>query len=178
MARESVQKKLTRVRPPRVQISYEVEVGGAIEIKELPFVLGVMGDFTGQPTEANPLPKLKDRRFVDVNPDNFDSVLESMKPHLAFSVENKLSEESNAGDLKVDLNFRSLDDFDPGQVARQIRPLRELLDLRGKLSDLRGTLQTNEKLDQVLMDAVSNTEKLDKLRSEMGLKGEKEGETK
>ncbi|MBV9158248.1 MAG: type VI secretion system contractile sheath small subunit [Acidobacteriaceae bacterium] len=176
MARESIQKKLTRVRPPRVQISYDVEIGDAIQLKELPFVMGVMGDFTGQPTE--PLPRLKDRRFVDVNPDNFDSVLESMRPHLAFSVENKLSEDPNAGDLKVDLNFRSLEDFEPEQVARQVRPLRELLDLRGKLSDLRGTLQTNEKLDQVLMDAVSNTEKLDKLRSEIGTKGEKEGEPK
>jgi type VI secretion system protein ImpB len=174
MARESTQKKLTRVRPPRVQISYDVEIGGAIEIKELPFVLGVMGDFSGQPTE--PLPRLKDRRFVDVNPDNFDSVLESMKPHLAFSVENKLSEDPNAGDLKVDLNFKSLEDFEPEQVARQVRPLRELLDLRGKLSDLRGSLQTNEKLDQVLMDAVSNTEKLDKLRGELGV-GDK-GESK
>jgi type VI secretion system protein ImpB len=176
MARESVQKKLTRVRPPRVQISYDVQVGDAIEIKELPFVLGVMGDFTGQPIE--PLPRLKDRRFVDVNPDNFDSVLESMRPHLAFSVENKLSEDANAGDLKVDLNFRSLDDFEPEQVARQIRPLRELLDLRGKLSDLRGTLQTNENLDRVLMDAVSNTEKLDKLRSEIGPGKETEGGAK
>jgi type VI secretion system protein ImpB len=176
MARESVQKKLTRVRPPRVQISYDVQVGDAIELKELPFVLGVMGDFTGQPVE--PLPKLKDRRFVDVNPDNFDSVLESMRPHLAFSVENKLSEDPNAGNLKVDLNFRSLEDFEPEQVARQVRPLRELLELRGKLSDLRGTLQTNEKLDQVLMDAVSNTEKLDKLRSEIGAKKEGEGESK
>jgi len=163
------------VRPPRVQISYDVHVGDAIEIKELPFVLGVMGDFTGQPT--GDVKRLKDRRFVDVNPDNFDAVLEEMRPHLAFSVENKLSEDPNAGDLKVDLNFRSLEDFEPEQVARQIRPLRELLELRGKLSDLRGTLQTNEKLDQVLMDAVSNTEKLDKLRSEIGA-GEKEGEAK
>jgi len=174
MARESVQKKLTRVRPPRVQISYDVQIGDAIEIKELPFVLGVMGDFTGDASE--PLPRLKDRRFVDINPDNFDSVLESMKPHLAFSVENKLAEDADAGNLKVDLNFRSLEDFEPEQVARQIRPLRELLDLRGKLSDLRGTLQTNEKLDQLLMDAVSNTEKLDKLRGEIGTKPE--GETK
>lgn len=175
MARESVQKKLTRVRPPRVQISYDVHVGDAIEIKELPFVLGVMGDFTGQPT--GDVKRLKDRRFVDVNPDNFDAVLEEMRPHLAFSVENKLSEDPSAGDLKVDLNFRSLEDFEPEQVARQVRPLRELLELRGKLSDLRGTLQTNEKLDQVLMDAVSNTEKLEKLRKEMG-SGAQEGETK
>ena len=106
MARESIQKKLQRVRPPRVQITYDVEIGDAIELKELPFVLGVMGDFTGQPTE--PLPRLKDRRFVEVTPDNFDSVIESMRPHLAFSVENKLSEESDAPQLKVDLNFKSL----------------------------------------------------------------------
>src|SRR5215468_12573875 len=144
MARESTQKKLERVRPPRVQISYDVETGGAIEMKELPFVMGVLGDFTGQPVE--PLAKLKDRKFVEVNPDNFDSVLAGMKPHLAFSVENKLSEDPNAGQLKVDLHFKSLDDFAPDQVASQIKPLRELLDLRTKLSDLRGSLQGNDKL--------------------------------
>jgi type VI secretion system protein ImpB len=169
MARESVQKKLTRVRPPRVQISYDVQIGDAIERKELPFVLGVLGDFAGQPTGE--VTRLKDRRFVDVTPDNFDEVLANMKPHLAYSVENKLSDDPNAGQLKVDLNFRALEDFEPEQVARQIRPLRELLDLRGKLNDLRGTLQTNEKLDQVLMEAVSNTDQLEKLRSEMGLDG-------
>ena len=175
MAQESTQKKLTRVRPPRVQITYDVQVGDAIEKKELPFVLGVMGNFAGQPS-ADMAP-FKERRFVDVNPDNFDDVLASMKPHLAFAVENKLSDDPNAGQLKVDLNFRSLEDFEPEQVARQIRPLRELLDLRTKLADLRGTLQTNDKLDEVLMEAVSNPEKLDKLRSEMGMnKGE--GETK
>src|ERR1700728_1215894 len=116
-----------------------------------------------------PLPKLKERRFVEVTPDNFDSVLESMKPHLSFAVENKLSEDSNAGQLKVDLHFKSLEDFEPEQVARQVKPLRELLDLRSKLNDLRGNLQTNEKLDELLVDAVSNTEKLNKLRSELGL---------
>src|SRR6478672_6147095 len=101
MARDSMQHKLDRVRPPRVQITYDVEVGDAIELKELPFVMGVLGDFTGQPTE--PLAKLKDRKFVDVNPDNFDDVLKSMRPHLAFTVENKLSEDPEAGKLGVDL---------------------------------------------------------------------------
>src|SRR6201996_6911457 len=109
MARESTQHKLDRVRSPRVHITYDVETGGAIELKELPFVMGVLGDFTGQPSE--PLPKLKDRKFVEVNPDNFDTVLEGMKPHLAFSVENKLSEDPNAPQLKVDLHFKSLEDF-------------------------------------------------------------------
>ena len=170
MARESVQKKLQRVRPPRVQVTYDVEVGDAIQLKELPFVLGVLGDFTGMPSEQ--LPRLKDRRFVEVTGDNFDSVLESMKPHVAFAVENKLSEESEAPQLKVDLQFKTLEDFEPEQVARQVKPLRELLDLRTKLNDLRGNLQTNEKLDEALLDAVSKTEKLDKLKSEVGEKGE------
>jgi type VI secretion system protein ImpB len=171
---QSVQKKLERVRPPRVHVTYDVETGGAIEIKELPFVMGVLGDFSGQPTE--PLPRLKDRRFVEVNPDNFDSVLESMKPHLAFAVENKLSEDAEAGQLKVSLDFKSMDDFSPENVAKQVKPLRELLDLRTRLNDLKGTLQTNDKLDQVLLDAVSNTDKLNQLRAELG--GKKEGEEK
>ena len=122
MARESTQTKLSRVRPPRVQISYEVNAGDAIEIKEIPFVMGVLGDFSGQPTE--PLEELKKRKFVDVTPDNFDDVLAKMKPHLAFSVENKLSDAPDAGKLKVDLNFRALEDFEPENVARQVPALR------------------------------------------------------
>src|SRR5512140_1077969 len=91
MAKQSTQHKLDRVRPPRVHVTYDVETGDAIEVKELPFVMGVLGDFTGQP--ETPLPKLKERKFVEVTPDNFDSVLEGMKPHVSFSVENKLSED-------------------------------------------------------------------------------------
>jgi type VI secretion system protein ImpB len=165
MARESTQHKLDRVRSPRVHITYDVETGGAIELKELPFVVGVVGDFTGQPTE--PLPKLKERKFTEVNPDNFDAVLEGMKPHLAFSVENKLSDEADAPNLKIDLNFKSMDDFEPENVARQVKPLKELLDLRTRLSDLRGSLQGNDKLEELLLDAVGNTEKLDKLKTEI-----------
>jgi type VI secretion system protein ImpB len=173
MAKESIHKKLERVRPPRVHITYDVEVGDAIEVKELPFVLGVMGDFSGQP-EA-PLPRLKDRKLVEVNPDNFDTVLDGMKPHLAFSVENKLSEDPDAGMLKADLHFKSLEDFEPEQVAKQMKPLRDLLDLRTKLSDLRGTLQTNEKLDELLQQVITSTEKLEKLREELGLKESDKG---
>src|SRR3954453_19427453 len=170
MARNnSTQHKLDRVRPPRVHVTYDVEVGDAIEMKELPFVLGVLGDFTGQPEQ--PLPRLRERKFVEVNPDNFDQVLEGMKPHLSFSVENKLSEEPDAAQLKVDLHFKSMDDFSPENVAKQVKPIRELLDLRTKLSDLRGTLQGNEKLEEVLMEAVNNTEKLGKLKTELGEEG-------
>src|SRR5579872_1687785 len=165
MARASTQEKIGRVRPPRVHVTYDVEVGDAIELKELPFVMGVLGDFTGQPTE--PLPRLRDRKFVEVNPDNFDSVLEGMKPHLSFAVENKLSEDSNAPQLKVDLKFKKMEDFEPANVAKQVKPLKELLDLRTRLSDLRGSLQGNDKLEELLLDAVGNTEKLDKLKGEI-----------
>jgi type VI secretion system protein ImpB len=171
MARQSAQHKLDRVRPPRVQITYDVEVGGAIEIKELPFVVGVLGDFTGNPAE--PLPKLKDRKFVEVNPDNFDTVLEGMKPRLQFNVENKLSDEPDAPQLKVELKFRKMDDFEPGNVAQQVKPLKELLDLRTKLADLRGALQGNDKLEELLLDAVGDTEKLNKLKGELVAKEEK-----
>jgi len=166
MAKESTQHKLDRVRSPRVHITYDVEVGDAIELKELPFVMGVMADLSGQPRE--PLARMKDRRFVEITPDNFDSVLESFKPHVAFAVDNKLSEDPNAGQLKVDLDFKSLDDFEPTNVAKQVKPLKELLDLRTKLSDLRGALQGNDKLDELLMDAAGNTDKLNRLKKEIG----------
>jgi type VI secretion system protein ImpB len=166
MAKASTQHKLDRVRPPRVHVTYDVEVGDAIELKELPFVMGVLGDFTGQ--AENPLARLRDRKFVEVNPDNFDSVLEGMKPHLAFSVENKLSEDPNGPQLKVDLHFKSMDDFEPENVAKQVKPLRELLELRTRLSDLRGSLQGNDKLEELLLDAVGNTEKRKQLEGEIG----------
>jgi type VI secretion system protein ImpB len=168
MARQSAQHKLDRVRPPRVQITYDVEVGGAIEIKELPFVVGVLGDFTGNPEQ--PLPKLKDRKFVEVNPDNFDTVLEGMKPHLSFAVENKLSDDPDAAKLKVDLKFRKFEDFEPANVAKQVKPLKEMLDLRSRLANLRSSLQGNDKLEELLLEAVGNTEKLEKLKGEIGVK--------
>lgn len=169
MAKESTQHKLDRVRAPRVQITYDVEVGDAIEMKELPFVMGVLGDLTGQPEK--PLAALKERKFVEINPDNFDSVLKGMQPHLAYSVENKLSDSADGAQLKVDLKFESMDDFSPEGVAKQIDPLRELLELRTRLSDLRGSLQGNDKLDEMLLEAVSNTETRDKLKKELEAKG-------
>jgi type VI secretion system protein ImpB len=173
MARESVHAKLERVRPPRVHVTYNVEIGDAIELKEIPFVMGVLADLSGQPEE--PLPKIKDRRFVEITPDNFDSVLESMKPRVAFSVENKLSDEPNAGNLGVDLTFKSLEDFEPEQVARKVKPLREMLELRTKLSDLVGTLQGNEKLERLLQGVITDTDKLERVRGEIAKEAPKEG---
>jgi len=169
MARESAQHKLDRVRPPRVHITYDVEVGDAIELKELPFVLGVLGDFTGMPEQ--PLPRLRDRKFVEINPDNFDKVLEGMNPHIAFSVENKLSEDPDAGQLRVNLNFKSMDDFEPENVARQVKPLKELLDLRTKLADLRGAMMGNDKLDELLLGLAGDADKLAKVKSEISAEG-------
>ncbi len=164
---DSTQKKLERVRPPRIQISYEVETGGAIEMKELPFLMGVLGDFSGNPAE--PLARLKDRKFVEITPDNFDDTLASMKPRLQFTVENKLSEDAEAPKLAVELDFRSMDDFSPDAVARQVKPLRELLELRTELANLRANLQTNEKLDEVLQSTLGDADKMAKLKAELGL---------
>jgi type VI secretion system protein ImpB len=170
---ESVNRKLERVRAPRVHIKYDVETGGAIEMKELPFVMGVLGDFTGQPAE--PLAKLKERKFVEVTPDNFDDVLKSMKPHLQFKVDNVLSDEPDAGKIGVDLKFESLDDFSPDRVAQQVEPLRKLLELRQNLADLRGSLQGNDKLDEILQATLSDEDKMKKLQAEIGTEGASNG---
>ena len=130
--KESTQHKLDRVRAPRVQLTYDVEVGDAIEKKELPFVAGVVGNFSGQPAE--PLAKMKDRKFVNVDKDNFDDVLKGMKPRVQMQVDNKLAEDGSK--IGVELNFRSLEDFSPERVANQIEPLRKLLEARTRLASL------------------------------------------
>ena len=157
------QKKLERVRPPRVSITYEVETGGAIEMKELPFVMGVLADLSGNP--AQPLPRLKERKFVEVNPDNFDTVLKSAQPRLQFTTDNKLNPDGSK--IAVELKFESLDDFSPDKVAEQVKPLRELLELRSKLADLRGRLQGNDKLEEILQQTLNDAESMRKLRAEI-----------
>ena len=171
MAKESTQRKLSRVRPPRVQITYDVEVGDAIESKELPFVMGVLADLTGQPAEA--LAPLKERKFTEITPDNFDAVIANLGPRLAFSTENVLTDDPERGQLPVDLRFESMDDFSPERIAAQVEPLRQLLELRTKLSDLQGSLQGNDKLDEALYAAVTDTAMREKLRKELATSGEK-----
>jgi type VI secretion system protein ImpB len=163
MMAQGTQKKLERVRPPRVSITYEVETGGAIEMKELPFVMGVLADLSGNP--AQPLPRLKERKFVEVNPDNFDTVLKSAQPRLQFTTENKLTPDGSK--IAVELKFESLDDFSPDKVAEQVKPLRELLELRTKLADLRGRLQGNDKLEEILQETINDAEAMRKLRAEI-----------
>jgi type VI secretion system protein ImpB len=162
--KDSVQKRLEKVRPPRVQLTYDVEVGGAIEQKELPFVTGVLGDFTGKQDPEKPLPRLKERKFVNVDLDNFDDVMKGMTPKATYRVKNKLSEQG--GEFAVNLEFTKLDDFRPESVVQQVEPLRKLLDARTKLSDLRNKLAGNEKLEDILGEVMSNTEQLKKLGAE------------
>jgi len=162
--KDSVQKRLERVRPPRVQLTYDVEIGDAIEQKELPFVMGVMGDFTGQRDPDQPLPKLKDRKFVNVDLDNFDEVMEGMAPRASYRVKNKLSEDG--GEFAVNLAFKKMDDFRPESVVQQVEPLRKLLEARTKFADLGNKLAGNEKLEDVLAEVLSNTEKLKQLGAE------------
>lgn len=160
--KESVQKKLQRVRPPRVQLTYDVEIGDAIEQKEIPFVVGVMGDFSGNSEVA--LPKLKERKFVNVDLDNFDDVMKGVEPRAAYRVRNTLSEKG--GEFAVDIKFKSIEDFRPEAVVQQVEPLRKLLEARSKLSDLRNKLAGNEKLEDVLSEVLSNTENLQQLGKE------------
>lgn len=157
--KESVQKRLQKVRPPRVQLTYDVEKGDAIEQKEIPFVVGVMGDFSGQPEQ--PLAKVKDRKFVNVDLDNFDEVMAGMAPRAVYRVPNKLSDAG--GEFAVELKFNSIDDFRPEAVVQQVEPLRQLLEARAKLADLRNKLAGNEKLEDLLTDVLNNTEQLKQL---------------
>jgi type VI secretion system protein ImpB len=166
MAKESTQKKVGRVRAPRVQIEYEVEIDGAMVLKELPFVVGVMGDFSGKPDQ--PLPALKDRKFVEIDRDNFDKVLAGSKPRLAFRVDDKLSGKADS-QLNVELKFNSLEDFEPANVAKQVEPLRKLLETRDKLKNLLNKMEGNDKAVEMFDDILKNSDTRDKLAKELGV---------
>ena len=164
MAKESTQHKLDRVRKPRVQITYDVEVNGAMKLKDLPFVVGVLGDFSGNPDK--PLPALKDRKFVEIDRDNFDKVLSGCAPRLAYRVEDKLSGDQGK-EINVELKFKNLDDFSPENVVKQIAPMRELLEARDRLKNLVNKLEGNDKLEEQLQKILENTELREKLKQEL-----------
>jgi type VI secretion system protein ImpB len=163
--KESLQHKLDRVRAPRVQITYDVEIGDAIEMKEIPFVLGVLADLSGKPDE--PLPKLKDRKFIEIDRDNFNNVLEGMKPRVAFKVDNKLTGDDTK--LAVELRFKSIEDFRPENVVTQVDPLKKLLEARVRLSELLHKLDGNDKLDDLLQKVIADTDSLKTLGKEAGI---------
>ena len=161
--RESVQKKLQRIRPPRVQLTYDVEVGDAKEIKELPFVVGVLGDFSAA-SEIEKT-KLKDKKFINVDLENIDEVIESLAPRANFQVKNTLTEES--GNMSIDLTFKSMDDFRPENVAQQVEPLKKMVIARERLTDLRNKISNNEHLEDLLDEVLQNTDQVRKLSAEV-----------
>jgi type VI secretion system protein ImpB len=162
---ESVHGKLNRVRKPRVHITYDVETEGAPVVKELPFVVGVMGDFSGNPTES--LKPLKDRKFVSIDRDNFDEVLRRMTPGLEFRAENTLTDDGS--ELAVKLKFSSIEDFEPARVVEQVEPLRKLLETRNRLRDLLSAVDRADGLEGELEKILQDTDQLQKLAGEMGL---------
>jgi type VI secretion system protein ImpB len=170
MSSQSIGKKLQRVRRPRVHINYEVNIDGAMEKIELPFVVGVLADLSGNP--AQPLPKMKERKFVDINPDNFNSVLEKAAPRVTLSVENKLTE--GGGKLPVELKFKSMDDFEPDRIAEQVEPMRKLLEMRDHLNQLLSKMPGNDKLEELLSEVLSNADKAKALVEELKKSGEPE----
>ena len=167
--KESIQQKLKRVRPPRVQITYDVEIGGAMELKELPFVVGVLGDFSGQP--AQQLPRMKDRKLIEIDRDNFDEVLAGMAPRLAMRVDNKLTNDGSK--MNVELRFNSLQDFEPDNMIQQVEPLRKLVDARQKLRDLLSKMDGNDKLETMLQNVMENANAQKQLADSLGLTEEK-----
>lgn len=158
--KESAQKRLQRVRPPRVQLSYDVERGDAVELKELPFVVGVLGNFAAQSEQSQA--RLRDRKFVGIDPDNFDDVMSGLAPRAEFRVANLLTD--GGGELAVDLRFSRFADFRPEAVVNQVEPLRKLMEVRSRLADLRNKLAGNEKLDDLLTEVLAQTEQLEAIR--------------
>ncbi|RCU52734.1 MULTISPECIES: type VI secretion system contractile sheath small subunit [Corallincola] len=161
----SIHGKLSRVRKPRVHITYDVETEGTTVKKELPFVVGVMGDFAGQNTSA--LKPLKERRFIQIDRDNFDDVLKRMNPKLEFKVDNKMADDGT--EMKVALEFNSMSDFEPAAVVNQVDPLRKLMETRNKLRDLMTKIDRSEDLENILEKVLSNTGDLEKLADELNI---------
>ncbi|MEF2070034.1 type VI secretion system contractile sheath small subunit [Consotaella aegiceratis] len=171
---ESVHQKLERVRKPRVHIKYEVETEGAMVVKELPFVVGVLGDFSGDPTE--PLKPFGERKFVQIDRDNFDEVMRRMTPGLNLAVENTLADDGT--DMQVSLRFDSLSDFEPGAVVNQVPALKALLDARNELRDLMSKADRSEDLERLLEDVLQNKGDLDKLVGELSARRQAEAASK
>jgi len=161
----SIHDKLKRVRKPRVHITYEVETEGAVVQKELPFVVGVMGDFSGDPTE--PLRSLKERKFVQVDRDNFNDVMTRMTPGLNLRVPNTLKDDGS--EMAVNLKFNKIEDFEPANVVKQVEPLKKLMETRDKLRDLLTKIDRSEDLESVLEQVLENTDELKKLSADLGV---------
>jgi type VI secretion system protein ImpB len=165
----SIHDKLNRVRKPRVHITYEVETEGAEVQRELPFVVGVLGDFSGDPTQ--PLRPMSERKFIQIDRDNFNEVMARMTPGLNLKVENTLA--CDGSQMSVNLKFNSIEDFEPARVAEQVPALKALLETRNKLRDLMSMADRSEDLENLLEQVLRNEGELKALSSELGTaKGE------
>ena len=174
---DSIHDKLKRVRKPRVHITYDLETNGALVEKEIPFVMGVMGDYSGDNTEGKK--SLKDRKFSQIDRDNFNDIMGKVNPQLKMKVENML--EGDSSEVSVNLDFKNIEDFEPHKIVEQIAPLKKLMETRNKLRDLLTKADRSEDLEAILEDILSNTAALSTLSSELGLsagdnKGDKDGE--
>lgn len=169
MAVGSIQDKLSRVRKPRVHIIYDVETEGAVVQKELPFVVGVMGDFSGDPTQ--PLKPLNDRKFIQIDRDNLDEVMDKLSPGLKMKVENTLADDGSQ--MSVELAFKSMSDFEPAAIVDQVEPLKKLLDVRNQLRDLLSKADRSEDLENLLEKILTDQEQLDALSKQLNISPEK-----
>ncbi len=158
---ESTQHKLSKLRPPRVQITYDVEIGDDVQMKELPLVVGVMSDLSGESEKDKGT--LRKRKFVEIDGDNFSEVMESIEPKIEINVPNKLTEKG--GTMNLGIKFKNMDDFDPYHVVQQVEPLKKLYDARTHLADLMGKLDGNDKLEDLLSDVVGNTPGLEEIKT-------------
>lgn len=161
----SIHDKLNRVRKPRVHITYDVETEGAQVVRELPFVVGVMGDFSGDPT--SPLRPLTDRKFIQIDRDNFNEVMAGMTPGLKLRVDNTLA--GDGSQMAVDLKFNSIEDFEPARVAGQVPALKALMETRAKLRDLMSKVDRSEELEGLLEQVLKNEAELKSLSSQLGI---------
>ncbi len=166
---DSIHDKLKRVRKPRVHITYDVETNGAVEKRELPFVTGVMGDYSGDNTD-NKKP-LRDRKFVQIDRDNFNDAMAKINPKLNLKVENTLK--GDGSELSVELDFKNMNDFDPERIVDQVEPLKKLLETRNKLRDLMTKVDRSEELENILETVLQDNEALKNLSGQLGIEEDK-----
>jgi type VI secretion system protein ImpB len=162
---DSIHDKLKRVRKPRVHITYDLETNGSIVEKEIPFVMGVMGDYSGDNAEGKK--SLKDRKFSQIDRDNFNDIMTKVNPQLRMKVANLL--ENDGSEMSASLDFKTMEDFEPHRIVEQLEPLKKLMDTRNKLRDLLTKADRSEDLEAILEDVLSNTNALSSLSNELGV---------
>lgn len=169
---DSIHDKLKRVRKPRVHITYDLETNGALVEKEIPFVMGVMGDYSGDNTDNKK--SLKDRKFAQIDRDNFNDLMSKINPQLRMKVQNML--EDDGTEMSVTLDLKNMEDFEPHKIVEQVASLKKLMETRNRLRDLLTKADRSEDLELILEDVLKNTTALSSLSGELGIKGDNDGQ--